>query len=781
MIPASPAPFGNSNGAPTVEIASRIRVAARIRPLTPREAHSSLAVTVPPAKGLSEWPTDLYVNSTLGGRPSRYVFDAVLTDESTQANVFDIMAAPLVLGVCQGVNAALFAYGQTGTGKTHTMLGVDVWQLASSKRKDELSQSQRAALEKSEQRGVIPRAMQLLFASLQDRPHKISVSYFEIYNEKIFDLLAPSDGGNGGAAGAKDGPGLDIREDKQRGVHAVGAVAKRVHSVNEVLDTLWRGARNRAVSATDMNEHSSRSHTIFQVLVETKSKNGVTSARLNLVDLAGSEKWRPHQLSEFSEQRIVEMTSINKSLSNLGNCIRGLMQSGRNHIPYRDSKLTRLLQDSLGGNAQTSFVVTVSPSETAHEETVSTLQFADRAKKVSVRATVNEDLDDDAKIAKLEGEVKRLTQLLATADFTAHNARGENSFALANKSALTAWGTAEPKTLIAHLEAVAPGTKADEAMLKKYHDAVAAGRGALDALAPLERIALMEWSVVQQAAALQRATDAFEKDMAQSAVLVDQMRVQLRAKEDELKHKAGEADKLAAVASAEVAQHSEQKARKDAELAELKADARTRAAEVEGLRAELRASVAEQRALKERLGRRDAPSSQQSQTPLGQPAAQQQGAPWTPRLRWEDEAAQASGTEALLASSRQQRETTLVGKKASRPVEVFSSRQPYVTATPSRSLPAVVVPLSNVAPATKHVEVFSSQKHSTTFNSSRHRGAGASDERPPPAPPQSPTPPANVWHAFVDSASGKKYYFSKALNQTTWHRPSGKDVVIRGE
>ena len=325
-------------------------MAARIRPLTPREAHSGLAITVPSAKSNQEWPTDLLVSNAMGGRPSRYVFDAILTESASQANVFDFMAAPLILGVCQGINAALFAYGQTGTGKTHTMLGVDVWQLASSKKKDDLSQGQRAALEKSEQRGVIPRSMQLLFSTLSDRPHKISVSYFEIYNEKILDLLAPNQ------AEGKDGPGLEIREDKQHGVHAVGAVCRRVHSVDEVLDSLWRGARNRAVSATDMNEHSSRSHTIFQVLVETKSRNGITSARLNLVDLAGSEKWRPHQLSEFSEQRILEMTSINKSLSNLGNCVRGLMQSGRNHIPYRDSKLTRLLQDSLGGNAQTGYV-----------------------------------------------------------------------------------------------------------------------------------------------------------------------------------------------------------------------------------------------------------------------------------------------------------------------------------------------------------------------------------------------------------------------------------------
>ena len=153
---------------------------------------------------------------------------------------------------------------------------------------------------------------------------------------------------------------------------------KRVSNATEVFDSLWKGAKNRAVSSTDMNEHSSRSHTIFQVLVETKGMNGLpgTKAKLNLVDLAGSEKWRPHQLSEFSDTRIMEMTSINQSLSNLGNCVRGLLRPGRNHIPFRNSMLTRLLQDSLGGNAQTGFVVTVSPSELANEETISTLQFA---------------------------------------------------------------------------------------------------------------------------------------------------------------------------------------------------------------------------------------------------------------------------------------------------------------------------------------------------------------------------------------------------------------------
>jgi hypothetical protein len=240
----------------------------------------------------------------------------------------------------------------------------------------------------------------------------------------VFDLLNYQ---HQQSKGAKSG--LEIREDKVNGVFVPDAVQVQVASLAEVMQVLWKGAVNRAMCATDMNEHSSRSHTIFQVTMEqtvTKSvaqrsgsslgqdlSSSVTKrSKLSLVDLAGSEKWRSHQLTCFTDQRIQEMTSINQSLSNLGNVMRGLLQPGRCHVPYRNSKLTRLLQDSLGGNTKTSFVVTLSPSAVSLEENLSTLQFADRAKRVVVAPTLNERPDSSTVIRRLESEVGRLRRMV---------------------------------------------------------------------------------------------------------------------------------------------------------------------------------------------------------------------------------------------------------------------------------------------------------------------------------------------------------------------------------
>lgn len=187
-----------------------------------------------------------------------------------------------------------------------------------------------------------------------------------------------------------------------------------------------------------MNLHSSRSHTIFQVAVEQKpastaaiigSEDGaepvITRAKLNLVDLAGSEKIKTYQ--NFTDERIAELTSINQSLSNLGNCIRALSEKGRSHVPYRNSKLTRLLEDSLGGNTKTAFIVTMSPAISAAEETISTLQFAERAKKVVVHASVNQTLDDASLVRKYEFEITRLKEQLREANqrVTTLNAGGQ--------------------------------------------------------------------------------------------------------------------------------------------------------------------------------------------------------------------------------------------------------------------------------------------------------------------------------------------------------------------
>jgi hypothetical protein len=302
--------------------------------------------------------------------------------------------------------------GQTGTGKTFTMLGYDLWAMAM----DSSEMSITDVSHDEEYMGIVPRSMKWLFHKLQSTSglsFSISVSYVELYNDiKIIDLLDI----------AESSKVLEIRENKKGEIVVPGLTRIEVRSIGEVLQVLWQGAKCRSVAATDMNDHSSRSHTVFMVylLVEAPNSAGRREQRkskISLVDLAGSEKWKSHQMATFSESRIKELTSINRSLSALGNCIAALLKPGRMHIPYRDSKLTRLLQDSLGGNTRTLFVVTLSPAMSSLEETTSTLQFADRAMKVQVTAAPNRVTSDTAganceDLKKYQNEIVRLRSLL---------------------------------------------------------------------------------------------------------------------------------------------------------------------------------------------------------------------------------------------------------------------------------------------------------------------------------------------------------------------------------
>lgn len=267
--------------------------------------------------------------------------------------------------------------------------------------------------------GIVPRSMKWLLHVLNKNytsNFNISVSYLELYNDiKVIDLLdktIPS-----GTTAATNTRVLDIRENKNGDIIIPGLTRIAVNNTSEVLEVLWDGAKSRSVASTDMNDHSSRSHTVFIVYVEITIKQETRRSKICLVDLAGSEKWKSHQLSQFSEARIKELTSINRSLSALGNCISALLKAGRAHIPYRDSKLTRLLQDSLGGNTRTLFAVTLSPSESCFEETLSTLQFADRAMRVQIVASSNKTFQTNGNMMehmqlKYESEIKRLKLLL---------------------------------------------------------------------------------------------------------------------------------------------------------------------------------------------------------------------------------------------------------------------------------------------------------------------------------------------------------------------------------
>jgi hypothetical protein len=577
---SKPIPTSNNNNneqqlllsTPPLQIGDpRVKVCCRVRPLSPKEAGSQpYAIKLFPHDVTSLTVTGL---TSAGKTTQRYSMDRVFSEDTSQADVFDEIAAPLVQAACSGQNAALFAYGQTGSGKTHSMLGLDVWQLFASK-KSEMTNQQRQALERSEQRGVIPRAMQLTFQLLKDRQHKISVSYLEIYNEKIFDLLdagttptnTPGGGGGGSSTNNNNNnmndKGLEIREDKSGQIQVINATIRRVHSLDEVMDALWRGARNRSVGSTDVNEHSSRSHTIFQVIIETRTTSTMkgTKAKLNLVDLAGSEKWRPHQLQEFTEQRLLEMTSINQSLSNLGQCVRGLLQPGRQHIPYRNSKLTRLLQDALGSNAQLGFIVCISPAESSFDETISTLQFADRAKRIVVREnvasnnnnnnnintnnTTNNTMNDGLSVPPLSLIERLKIRLNQQQQSSTMNNSSDMHHEDSIHDAQSFTQQNEKEHYLQNLPA-----------LQSYHEFLRAR--VVDNLSPLERLTLLEWSVLVQAEDFERTRMKYQRDLERSQQQLERLKssYQIESKDKDAEIELLKAEVKAAMAEAKSKAH----------------------------------------------------------------------------------------------------------------------------------------------------------------------------------------------------------------------------------
>jgi kinesin family member 5 len=282
---------------------------------------------------------------------------------SKQADIFNFSIRPTVDDILNGYNGTVFAYGQTGAGKSFTMMGTGI--------------------EDEEGRGVIPRIVEQIFESILSSPstieYTVRVSYMEIYMEKIRDLLAPRN------------DNLAIHEEKNRGVYVKGLLEIYVSSVQEVYEVMRRGGDARAVAATNMNQESSRSHSIFVITITQKNveTGSAKSGQLFLVDLAGSEKVGK---TGASGQTLEEAKKINKSLSALGMVINSLTDGKSQHIPYRDSKLTRILQESLGGNSRTTLIINCSPSSYNDAETLSTLRFGMRAKSIKNKAKVNAEL-----------------------------------------------------------------------------------------------------------------------------------------------------------------------------------------------------------------------------------------------------------------------------------------------------------------------------------------------------------------------------------------------------
>ncbi|CAO2176792.1 unnamed protein product [Urochloa humidicola] len=376
-------------GAGTAEAAeNRILVFVRLRPMSrkEKEAGSRSCVKIVNKKEvyLTEYASenDYLRLKRLRGR--HFCFDSAFPDSTTQAEVYSTSTADLVEGVLQGRNGTVFCYGATGAGKTYTMLGT------------------------MENPGVMVLAIKDLFSKVRQRSHdgnhSIQLSYLEIYNETVRDLLSP-------------GRPLHLREDKQ-GIIAAGLTQYRAYSTEEVMKLLQQGNKNRTTEPTRVNETSSRSHAILQVVVEYKYMDGVNIVtrvgKLSLIDLAGSER---ALATDQRTLRSIEGANINRSLLALSSCINALVE-GKKHIPYRNSKLTQLLKDSLGGSCNTVMIANISPSSLSFGETQNTIHWADRAKEIKTKAltTANEDVlnvpDSETDQAKLLLELQKENSVL---------------------------------------------------------------------------------------------------------------------------------------------------------------------------------------------------------------------------------------------------------------------------------------------------------------------------------------------------------------------------------
>mmetsp|Transcript_27647 Transcript_27647/g.49919 ORF Transcript_27647/g.49919 Transcript_27647/m.49919 type:complete len:1136 (-) Transcript_27647:23-3430(-) len=334
--------------------------------------------------------------------PKQFTFDFVADEEVTQAQLFTIVGKPICASCLAGYNSTIFAYGQTGAGKTHTILG----EIGSEGDK--------------ENRGILPRCFESLFASIEQSPdteYFIKCSFLEIYQEQVFDLLDDS----------RSFKALHLREDFKLGTYVEDLTEVPVGCAEETFNILSKGNKNRHMGATLMNKESSRSHAVFSLKIDSRqiqdSSVSLRSSRFHLIDLAGSERQKD---TEASGQRLKEAGMINKSLSALGNVINGLVLASEGkprHIHYRDSKLTFLLKDSLGGNSKTCIIANISPAATSYAETLSTLKFAQRAKLIRNKAVVNEICSD--KTAQLKSQIARLKAELEDARHSCPLCRGQ--------------------------------------------------------------------------------------------------------------------------------------------------------------------------------------------------------------------------------------------------------------------------------------------------------------------------------------------------------------------
>lgn len=371
-----------------------VQVLLRCRPFNEDE----LRANVPQVVSCNEQRLEVTLFQSLANKQvdRTFTFDKVFGPKSQQRSLYDQAISPIVNEVLEGYNCTIFAYGQTGTGKTYTMEG--------SGRKTKNGDLPSDA-------GVIPRAVRQIIDTLesQNADYSMKVTFLELYNEEITDLLASDDCSK--YSDDKSKKSISLLEDGRGGVLVRGLEEEIVYSANEIYSLIERGSSKRRTAETLLNKQSSRSHSIFSITIHIKEVNTegeelVKCGKLNLVDLAGSENITR---AGAKEGRAREVGEINKSLLTLGRVITALVEHSA-HVPYRDSKLTRLLRDSLGGKTKTCIIATVSPSVHCLEETLSTLDYAYRAKNIRNKPEVNQKMLKSSFIKDLYMDIERLKQ-----------------------------------------------------------------------------------------------------------------------------------------------------------------------------------------------------------------------------------------------------------------------------------------------------------------------------------------------------------------------------------
>ncbi|XP_027736181.1 kinesin-like protein KIF27 isoform X6 [Empidonax traillii] len=372
-----------------------VKVAVRVRPLLSKEIlhnHQVCVRLVPNAKQI------------IIGKDHVFTFDFVFGKSSTQEEVYTVCIKPLLVSLTEGYNATVFAYGQTGSGKTYTIGGDHIASVA------------------VDEKGIIPRAIQELFQHISENRNinfYVKVSYIEVYKEELRDLLELE-------TSVKE---LHIREDEKGNTVIVGAKEFQVECADEVISLLESGNAARHTGTTQMNEHSSRSHAIFTISIcqkqyaesqkNTDAARDLIASKFHFVDLAGSERVAK---TGNTGERFKESIQINSGLLALGNVISALGDPKRKsvHIPYRDAKITRILKDSLGGNAKTVMITCISPSSLDFDESLNSLKYANRAKNIRNKPVVNYN-PEKCRIDEMELEIRLLRDAL-------QNQQGSNQY-----------------------------------------------------------------------------------------------------------------------------------------------------------------------------------------------------------------------------------------------------------------------------------------------------------------------------------------------------------------